>query len=332
MRTLLFACILASSLTSSAGAGPTSQQPPSNGPKATAIRSTRLYVSPDTSADHLAEIAPGREMVILDRNGPWLKVFANTDVETFQTEDAPVFGGQTDTPPVSGWMEAKGIVDATTAGGDLILFGAAASSELDASQPHAPPGEAQAAWLLYRRVAEIFPQSDLAPEAAWRSADIRWQLQKADVFSLPSAHEADPGLREQIDETQMRKLQKMYPNSRWADLAAWDMLDNKVCGDWRGSTKCPEKEAVFYAKYAQEHPNSPKAPQALYEACYRQGVLSDMLNGNGDGKQASEAQARAASLAALLQSKYPESDYTARAAALVYKLQVSIPIFGNESE
>ena len=51
--------------------------------------------------------------------------------------------------------------------------------------PRAPQSVAQAARLLYQRMADFFPQSPLAPEAAWRSADIRWQLQKADVFSLP---------------------------------------------------------------------------------------------------------------------------------------------------
>ena len=109
-------------------------------------------------------------------------------------------------------------------------------------------------------MADLFPQSPLTPEAAWRSADIRWQLQKADVMSLPSAHEKDAYLREQIDDEELRKLRKNYPNSKWADLADWDMLDNKVCGDWQGSTKCPEKEAEMYEKYAQEHPDSPRGP------------------------------------------------------------------------
>src|SRR6185437_14349251 len=104
---------------------------------------------------------------------------------------------------------------------------------------------------LYQRVVDFYPQSNLAAEAAWRTADIRWQLQKADVFSLPSGREQDPNLREQIDETEMRKLEKKYPHTKWSDLAAWDLLDNKVCGDWQGSTKCPEKESGMYEKYAQ---------------------------------------------------------------------------------
>ena len=210
-----------------------------------------------------------------------------------RSQDAPVFGHEAAAVPISGWMQAPGVVSADTPKGDLILFGAAASEESDASLPHAPQAFAQAARLLYQRMADFFPQSPLAPEAAWRSADIRWQLQKADVFSLPSAHEKDAYLREQIDDEELRKLKKNYPHSKWSDLADWDMLDNKVCGDWQGSTKCPEKEAEMYEKYAQEHPDSPRAPEALYNAVYRQGALNDMYTANGDDKKAGEAKARA---------------------------------------
>ncbi len=307
-------------------------QVPSNGPKATVIRDTNLYVGPDTGAARLAQITPGREMVVVEHNGPWVRVFANTDAQTSQTQDTPVFGSQAAATPVSGWMPAEGVVDATTPKGDLILFGAAATEEVEAGQPNAPKGTAQAARLLYQRMVDFFPQSPLAPEAAWRTADIRWQLQKADIFSLPSAHERDAYLRETIDDTEMRKLQKRYPNSKWSDLAAWDMLDNKVCGDWQGSTKCPEKEADMYEKYAQERPDSLKAPEALYDAVYRQGVLNDMYNSDGDAKKAEAAKSKAIILAGILQSKYAQSDYTARAAALIYKLQSSIPIYGIDRQ
>ena len=39
------------------------------------------------------------------------------------------------------------------------------------------------------------------------------------------------------------------------------MLDNKICGDWQGSEKCPEKESELYVKYADDHPESPKAAE-----------------------------------------------------------------------
>ena len=229
-------------------------------------------------------------------------------------------------------MPIAGVVSTETPKGDLILFGAAAGEEADANLPRAPQSVAQAARLLYQRMADFFPQSPLAPEAAWRSADIRWQLQKADVFSLPSAHEKEAYLRGQIDDEEMRKLKKNYPHSRWADLADWDMLDNKVCGDWQGSTKCPEKEAEMYEKYAQEHPESPRAAEALYNAVYRQGALNDMYSANGDDKKAGEAKAKAVTIAGTIATKYPQSDYAARAASLVYQLQESIPIYGTDRQ
>lgn len=198
--------------------------------------------------------------------------------------------------------------------------------------PRAPQNIAQNARLLYQRVADFFPQSPLAPEAAWRSADIRWQLQKADVFSLPSAHEKESWVREQIDDEELRKLKKMYPRSKWADLADWNMLDNKVCGDWQASTKCPQKEADLYEKYAEEHPDSPRAAEALYNAVYRQGALNDMYTADGDTKKAAEAKGKAIAIAGTMASKYPQSDYSARAAGLVYQLQESIPIYGADRQ
>jgi hypothetical protein len=305
---------------------------PSNGPKATVIRNTNLYVAPDNGSNRMAEITPGREMVILEKSGPWLRVFANTDEETSRSQDAPVFGHEAAAVPVSGWMQAAGVISADTPKGDLILFGAAASQEIDAMLPRAPQAVAQGARLLYQRMQDLFPQSPLTPEAAWRSADIRWQLQKADVMSLPSAHEKDAYLRETIDDEELRKLKKNYPNSKWADLADWDMLDNKVCGDWQGAPKCPQKESELYEKYAQDHPASPRAPEALYNAVYRQGALSDIYGANGDDKKAGEAKARAVAIAGTIATKYPQSDYAARAASLVYQLQESIPIYGTDRQ
>jgi hypothetical protein len=306
--------------------------PPSNGPKATVIRNTNLYVAPDTSSSRLAEISPGREMVIGEKNGPWLRVFANTDEEISRSQDAPVFGQEAASVPVSGWMSAAGVVSSETPKGDLILFGVAASQEKDAMLPRAPQSVAQAARLLYQRMSDFFPQSPLAPEAAWRSADIRWQLQKVDISSLPSAHEKDAYLRDQIDDEEFRKLKKAYPRSKWADLADWDLMDNKLCGDWQGSTKCPQKEAEMYEKYAQEHPDSPRAAEALYNAVYREGALNDIYSANGDDKKAGEAKARAVTIAGTIATKYPQSDYAARAASLVYQLQESIPIYGVDRQ
>jgi hypothetical protein len=302
------------------------------GTLATAIRETTLFVSADTTSEKLANITPGREMVIVERNGQWLRVFANTDVEEAHGQDAPVFGAESAPPPISGWTSVKGVIAADTPNGDEVLFGIAANVEELASEPHAPKRAAQDARLLYRRLVEMFPQSKHAGEAAWRSADIRWQLEKEDAFSRPSAHEKENYLRQQLDEDEMKKIIKKYPGTKWADLAAYDLIDNKICGDWQGSEKCPEKESEFYLKYAEEHADSPKAAEALYKAAWRQAAAADMYSADNEDKKADEARGRAKDLAGRLQTKYPQTDYAPRAAGLVYKLEQSIPIYGVDRE
>jgi TolA-binding protein len=304
-----------------------------SGTIATVVRKTPIFVEADTSSQRLDEITPGREMVIVAQNGPWLRFFANTDVEQNRAEDAPVFGGDAATPPISGWIQSKGIVTASTPNADNILFGAAAGQESTASS--SGPGTraaAQAARLLYARDAQLFPNGPHAGEASWRAADIRWQLEKAEVESRPSAHEKEAYLRQQIDESEMKKIIKKFPGTKYADLAAYDMIDNKVCGDWQGSTKCPEKEAEIFQKYADEHPNSPKAPEALFESVYRLAAAGDIYESDNDQKKAGEDRDHAKTNATHLQEKYPASDYSARAATLIYQMEQSIPIYGAERD
>jgi hypothetical protein len=302
------------------------------GTLATAIRETILFVSADDSSERLANIVPGREIVIVEKNGDWLRVFANTDSEESHAQDAPIFGAESAPPPISGWTKAKGVIAADTPNGDQVLFGVAANMEEVASEPHPPKTAAQQARLLYRRVVEIFPQSKYSGQAAWRGADIGWELQKEDVFSLPSAHEKENYLRPQIDDTEMKKIEKKYAGTRWADLAAYDMLDNKLCGDWQGSEKCPEKESELYVKYADDHPDSPKAAEALYKAAWRQASAADMYTADNEDKKSGQARARAKELAERLQAKYPQTDYAPRAAGLVYKLEQSIAVYGIDRE
>jgi outer membrane protein assembly factor BamD (BamD/ComL family) len=107
---------------------------------------------------------------------------------------------------------------------------------------------------LYGEVGEIFPQSPLAGEAMYRSADIRWQIEKVDVMSLPSAKEQESYLRRGMNEDYFKKVMKKFPNTKWAYLAAYHLIDNKLCGDWQGQSKCPQKEAEIYENYAKQYP------------------------------------------------------------------------------
>jgi hypothetical protein len=307
-------------------------QKPIAGPRATALRVTWLYVSADLGAQKVGRVQIGREMVVAENSSNWLRVFANTDIEEEHSSDAPIYDTTEVPPPISGWIQAKGVVIENTPNGDQILMGAAADQEALASDPRGPVNAARTAHLLYRRLVEMFPISPLAAEAAWRAADILWQIQKADAATRPSAKEQQPYMREQMDDDGLKKVIKFYPGTRAADFAAFELLDNKLCGDWQGQEKCPEKESEIYEKYAAEHPDGPRTPQALYLAVYRQAVLTDMYASDNNDKKSEAAHNRARELAAKLREKFPQADYTARASMLVFKLDQGIPVYGIDKE
>jgi hypothetical protein len=269
----------------------------------------------------------------MERNGDWVRVFANTDAddEKYDSDDAPQYSDDS-TPPKSGWIKNKGIVSPVTPNGDAILFGMAVNEEELASEPHAPKDAAEAAHLLYKRAAAYFPDSPLAAEAAWRAADIRWQLEKADNSTLPSAKEQEAYLRPQIYEGDLNKVMKNYPGTKQAALAAWDLMDNKVCGDWQGLPKCPEMEAGLYEKYADRWPDSPKAAEALYNATYREGVLVEMYLVQEDKGRSQKAADAVQGLAAEMKQRFAASDFTARAASVAYRVQQQIPVYGNDRD
>lgn len=329
----LFLALAGAIIPAGRGQNPQQMEKPMAGPRATALRVTWLYISPATSAQKVDKVQPGREMVVAEKSGAWMRVYANTDIEEIHSDkDEPMVGGNETAPPISGWIEGKGIVEETTANGDAILMGAAASMEAAASDPRGPANAAQSARLLYRRVVEMFPNSPLVPEAMWRAADIEWQIERADTESLPSAHERDPAFRQQMDEDDLNKVIKLYPRSKWAALAAYDLIDNKLCGEWQGSEKCPAQEAEIYIRYADEFPNGPSTPHALYEAVYRLAVLSDMFTADGDAHKAGDARDQARVIAGQMKKNFPNSDYTYRAGTLVYKLDEGVPVYGIDRE
>ncbi len=329
---LLALCLILSVLPLAAQKKKDNLQKPMAGPRATALRVTWLYVSADLGAQKVGRVQIGREMVVAEKSSDWLRVFANTDIEEEHSSDAPIFDTTDVPPPISGWIQAKGIVIENTPNGDQVLMGAAADQEALASDPRGPVNAARTAHLLYRRIVEMFPNSPLDAEAAWRAADILWQIQKADSASRPSAKEQAPYLREQMDEDGLKKVIKFYPGTRQADYAAFELLDNKLCGDWQGQEKCPEKESEIYEKYAAEHPDGPRTAQALYLAVYRQAVLTDMYASDNNDKKSDAAHNHARELAAKLREKFTQADYTARASMLVFKLDQGIPVYGIEKQ
>jgi len=281
--------------------------------RATTIRVSALYLSPDTSSTKLADIDRGREVIYLETSNSWVHVEANLTEER----------------TVTGWIESKGLVQSTTPDGDKILFGEAVDSEDQASQRNGRRYAAQDAMRLYAEVAELFPQSPLAGEATYRSADIRWQIEKADQMSLPSAKEQEAYLRKGMDEDYFKKVIKKFPNTKWAYLAAFHFIDNKLCGDWQGQSKCPTKEAEIYEKYAAEYPQSPAAAEALFQAAYRWAALIEIYKTEEQAKKSDEARSRAIAVAQKAIAQTPQGDWSARARRLLYMVQQGIPVYGN---
>lgn len=284
--------------------------------RAIEIREALLYLSPDTTSQRLGTVQRGREVAIIEQSGEWLHVLANTQ------EDREV----------TGWVRERGVIRTSTPNGDQIIYGEAVDSEAEAQRRGGRKGAAQDAMRLYRRMAEYFPKSPLAGEALYRAADIRWQIERADATSRPLAKERDPSLRGQMSEDMLREVEKKFPHTKWADLAAFDRIENKLCGEWLGSSKCPDKEAGYYEDYAKDHPGSPKAPEALYEAAWRRSALIEIYKAEGNSNRINEARSRALQLAQQIATQFPQSDWAPRAQALAYKIQQNIPTYGNPGE
>ena len=302
---------------------------PQAGPRATPLQITWLYIQPDTNSQKVSQVQIGREMTVVAKSGAWLNVEANTDIEEEnESQDTPEMGDNSAPPPITGWIQSKGVVQDSTPDGDRILMGAAANEEVLASTPSGPANAAQSARLLYTRLYEMFPNSSVAPEGRWRAADIQWQVQKADIATLPSSKARQPYMHEQIDEDALKKVIKLYPQTRWAALAAFDLIGNKLCGNWEGSEKCPENESEIYEKYAEEYPDGPRTAQALYEAAYRQAVLTNMYETDHNDSKAQKAHELCRTLAQQLKAKFAGTDYALRAEMLVFKLDQNIPVFG----
>ncbi len=280
------------------------------------VRVATIYISPDASSAKLGDVERGREVIILESSGKWLHVEANVTEER----------------TVTGWIIGKGVVQASAPNGDRILYGEAVDSEDQGSQRRGRRGAAQDAMRLYYRVAEYFPSSPLAGEAMYRSADIRWQIEKSDVSTRPSSRERESFLREGMDEKYMKEVMKKFPGTKWAELAAFHLIDNKLCGDWQGVSKCPEKEAEIYEKYANEHPQSPAAAEALYDAAWRLSALIEIYKTEEQAKKSEESKTKATALAQKIASQYAQTDWGARAQRLLYLMQQGIPTYGNATE
>lgn len=302
------------------------------GTLAVVIHTSNLYVQPGANSTRLTQIDPGREVIITEKNGKWIRVFANVDEGQSHEDKTTLLGPENPPQPVSGWMLDKGLVTKKTAHADQILFGAAQAQEDAATEPDPPPNAAEAARRLYLRVIQLYPKSKLVPSAMWRAADIRWQLQKANADTLPSAHTKQPYLRELPDENEMHAVMHYFPHTKWADFAAFTLIENKLCGEWQGDERCPEKEAQYYLDYARKYPKSPDAAEALYKAAWREAAAGDMWQADGNKQFAHRDRSNVAGIVNRLEQKYPESPYATRAATLLFEVNQGIQIYGTGTQ
>ena len=276
---------------------------------ATLIREESLYSSAGVNAQKTAQVGRGSALTILERSTadgqPWVKISMAADQQAQVSRE------------VTGWLPAKTVVSSATTNGDEIIFGQAVDSERQAEERGGRKGAADDAWRLYSRVPELFPGSPLAAEGIWRAADIRWQLAKTDFVRSGKP----------MEEKYLREVVAKLPQSKQAELAAYDLLDGQLCPEWRGQTECPTKEAALYEQYAHEHPQSPKATEALYNAAWRQAALTDIYRINNDREKSEAARKKSIALAQQVQSQQQDPDWKMRSTDLIYKLQKKIPVF-----
>jgi hypothetical protein len=279
------------------------------GEHATLIREEALSTSAGANAQKTGQVGRGSALTILERSTadgqPWVKISMAADQQAQVSRE------------LTGWLPAKTVVTSSTANGDEVIFGQAVDSERQAEERGGRKGAAEDALRLYSRVPELFPGSPLAAEAAWRGADIRWQLAKTDFVRSGKP----------MEERYLRDVIAKFPQSKQAELAAYDLLEGQLCPEWRGMAECPTKESALYEQYAREHSQSPKAAEALYNAAWRQAALTDIYRINNDREKSEAARKKGIAMAQQIQSQQQDQDWKTRAIDLIYKLEKKISTY-----
>lgn len=300
------------------------------GQRGTLVHEETIRVSPSADTAKLGQAGRGYELVVLDASRDWTHVEAIIREPRKGEDDED--DEESDSKTITGWVQNKALVTVSTQDGDKIIFGEAANSEDEASRRRGRKDAAQDAMRLYYRVYDLFPASPIAAEGLYRAADIRWQMERADVMTRPSAREREAYMRGQINEDWMKLVMKKYPGTKWADLAAFHLIENKLCGDWQAASKCPEKESEMYEKYVKEHAQSPAAAEALYDAAWRQSALIEIYKTEANQKKSAEAKSRTLDLAQRIVSQYGQSDWANRAQTLLFYVKNDVPTYGNETQ
>ena len=178
--------------------------------------------------------------------------------------------------------------------------------------------------------AKPTPKERMIPALRATSSAIRaLKYLGADVWSRRSTKELPTSLRSTVDEDEMKQVIKKFPRTKWADLADYHFIENKLCGDWLGKPDCPEKETNIYEEYVKNHPNSPKAQEALLKAASRQAALIQIYATEEQPGKIPGAKQRAAALAKRAFDAKTDSDDAQRAQRLLYMVEHDIATYGN---
>ncbi len=296
--------------------------------RGTLVHEETIRVAPSSDAARVGDAGRGHELIIIDTSRDWVHVEA---ILRAPSNEEGATEEEVEGKAVTGWVPNRALVSSTMQDGDRIIFGEAADSEDEASRHRGRRDAAQDAMRLYYRLYDLMPASPLAAEALYRAADIKWQIDRSDVMTRPSARQRESYMRAQMKEEWMKLVIKKYPGTKWADLAAFRLIENKLCGDWEGIAKCPDKEADLYENYAKDHQQSPAAPEALYNAAWRRAALIEIYKIEPNQKKATESKDRALALAQRVVSQYGQSDWAYRTQRLIFYIQQGIATYGNAS-
>jgi hypothetical protein len=88
----------------------------------------------------------------------------------------------------------------------------------------------------------------------------------------------------------------------------------------------------MYEKYAKEHDQSTAAPEALYDAAWRQSALIEIYKTEANQKKSEGAKGHALDLAQRVVGQYSQSPWALRAQTLIYYIQQGVPTWGNASD
>lgn len=301
LRFLLFALAVLLSL------APAPLRADTTPPKAISLREGKLFLKPDTSSAVVGEVRPGDLVAIFERSPGFARVFVHA----------------------SGWMVDQGLLPLANPKAPEVLLGAAAQLQSQAESYSGQTQTAKDAARLFFQVYEYFPQSPQAAEALYRAADIRWQLDMAD---LPIS--SDPSSREFPDDHWLNKVKGKYPHTPWAARAAFVLLvKHFTCGDWTEKPNCIDKEIGTYRDYLHDYSDSPMAAEAMYQIVYRDAAAWSLYSAPGSGHDAGKATqfaSRTQQDAAAIASRYPGTDWTARAQFLAFEVNQGVPVYGRK--